>query len=263
MHPVLLEFGFIKVFTYGLLVAGGFVMGIFLASRLAAREGLEPERIVDLSFYVLVASLLGARLLYVVIEHKYFLANPLEAFKIWKGGLVFYGGLMGAMAAGVVYIRKHDLPLWKVGDVIAPSLAIGQAIGRWGCFFAGCCYGVKTDVPWAITFTDEKSLAPLNIPLHPTQIYLSLNALLIFAILIWLLKRKSFDGQVLWTYGVLYSIGRFIIEYFRGDDRGYAVDDLFSTSQFIGLFFLALSVFMWIFLRQRSARGPQARRRHA
>jgi phosphatidylglycerol:prolipoprotein diacylglycerol transferase len=263
MHPVLLEFGFIKVFTYGLLVAGGFVMGIFLASRLAAREGLEPERIVDLSFYVLVASLLGARLLYVVIEHKYFLAHPLEAFKIWKGGLVFYGGLMGAMAAGVVYIRKHDLPLWKVGDVIAPSLAIGQAIGRWGCFFAGCCYGVKTDVPWAITFTDEKSLAPLNIPLHPTQIYLSLNALLIFAILIWLLKRKSFDGQVLWTYGVLYSIGRFIIEYFRGDDRGYAVDDLFSTSQFIGLFFLALSVFMWIFLRQRSARGPQARRRHA
>ena len=150
-----------------------------------------------------MASLLGARLLYVLIEYKYFIDNPLEAFKIWKGGLVFYGGMIAAMAAGLIYIRKHDMPLWRVGDIVAPSLAIGQAIGRWGCFFAGCCYGVKTDVPWAITFTNPKSLAPLDIPLHPTQIYLSLNALVIFGILMWLLKRKSFDGQVLWTYGIL------------------------------------------------------------
>ncbi len=263
MHPVLIEFGFIKIFTYGLLVAGGFLMGILLASKLARREGLEPERIIDLSFYILAASLLGARLLYVVIEYKYFLAHPLEAFKIWKGGLVFYGGLMGAMIAGVVYIRKHGLPIWKVGDVVAPSLAIGQAIGRWGCFFAGCCYGVRTDVPWAITFTDPKSLAPLNIPLHPTQIYLSLNALVIFAVLLWLLRRKTFDGQVLWTYGILYSIGRFIIEYFRGDDRGFAVDDLFSTSQFIGLFFLGLSLFMWFYLRKNDRPSGGMRRRHA
>jgi len=260
MHPVLIEFGFVKIFTYGLLVAGGFLMGIFLASRLARREGQDPERIVDLSFYVLVASLLGARLLYVLIEYKYFIDNPLEAFKIWKGGLVFYGGMIAAMAAGLIYIRKHDMPLWRVGDIVAPSLAIGQAIGRWGCFFAGCCYGVKTDVPWAITFTNPKSLAPLDIPLHPTQIYLSLNALVIFGILMWLLKRKSFDGQVLWTYGILYSIGRFIIEYFRGDDRGYALDDLFSTSQFIGLFFFALSVFMWFYLKQKAGRPTQVRR---
>lgn len=263
MHPVLIEFGFIKIFTYGLLVAGGFLMGILLASKLARREGLEPERIIDLSFYILAASLLGARLLYVVIEYRYFLAHPLEAFKIWKGGLVFYGGMMGAMVAGVVYIRKHGLPLWKVGDVVAPSLAIGQAIGRWGCYFAGCCYGVKTDVPWAITFTDPKSLAPLNIPLHPTQIYLSLNALLIFAVLLWLLRRKTFDGQVLWTYGILYSIGRFIIEYFRGDDRGFAVDDLFSTSQFIGLFFLGLSLFMWFYLHRKDRPSGGVRRSHA
>jgi len=260
MHPVLIEFGFVKIFTYGLLVASGFLMGILLASRLAKREGLDPERILDMSFYVLVASLLGARVLYVLVEYGYFLEHPLDAFKIWKGGLVYYGGMMAAMVAGYVYMHHNGLPIWKVGDVIAPSLAIGQAIGRWGCFFAGCCYGVKTDVPWAITFTNPKSLAPLNIPLHPTQIYLSLNALVIFGILMWLLKRKSFDGQVLWTYGILYSIGRFIIEYFRGDDRGYALDDLFSTSQFIGLFFLALSVFMWFYLKHKAGRPTQVRR---
>jgi len=258
MHPVLLEFGFIKIFTYGLLVASGFFAGILLASRLGKREGLDPEKVIDLSFYILVASLIGARLLYIAVEYKYFLGQPLEIFKFWKGGLVFYGGLIAAVGAAFFYMRRHRLPMWKVADIIAPSLAIGQAIGRWGCYFAGCCYGVKTDVPWGITFTDPKSLAPLGIPLHPTQIYLSINALVIFAVLMWLLKRKSFDGQVIWTYGILYSIGRFIIEYFRGDDRGYAVDDLFSTSQFIGMFVLTISVIMLISL-SRKHQGPRAK----
>ena len=139
-----------------------------------------------------------------------------------------------------------------MADICAPSVAIGQVIGRWGCYFAGCCYGVPTDLPWGITFMDERSLAPLNIALHPTQIYLSLNALLIFSVLIWFRKRKSFDGQLFWLYGTLYSVGRFIIEFFRGDERGFAVENILSTSQFIGLFALAISVFMLFKLKPKN-----------
>lgn len=222
MHPILIEFGFLKIFTYGLLVATGFFVGIVLAAKQGQKDGLDSARILDLCFYLLIASILGGRLLYVVVEYRYFIANPLEMLKFWKGGLVYYGGLMAAVATAWYFMRKFDLPFWKTADVLAPSIAIGQAIGRWGCFFAGCCYGVRTDAPWAITFTNPQSLAPLNVPLHPTQIYLSLNALVIFFILLWVQKRKRFDGQVLLTYGILYSIGRFIIEFYRGDDRGYA-----------------------------------------
>lgn len=250
MHPILIEFGFIKIFTYGLLVATGFFVAILFAANLAKKEGLDPQKVIDLCFYILIASLLGARFLYVVVEYKYFLAHPLEVFKFWKGGLVYYGGLIFAVIVAIIYMKKKAMPVWQIADILAPSVAIGQAIGRWGCFFAGCCYGVKTDVPWAIVFTDPNSLAPRGIPLHPTQIYLSLNALVIFSILLWLRKRKTFDGQIIWTYGVLYSIGRFIIEYFRGDDRGYAVESLLSTSQFIGLFILGVSIFMLIVMRR-------------
>lgn len=249
MHPVLVEFGFFRIFTYGLLVASGFFFAILLASHQSKKEGLDPQTILDLCFYILLSAILGARILYVVVEYKFFLTSPLDVFKVWKGGLVYYGGLILAGCFSVYYLRKKQLPIWKVADILAPSIALGQSIGRWGCFFAGCCYGVKTDVPWAITFHDPLSLAPLNVPLHPTQIYLSLNALLIFAFLLWLRKRKSFDGQLFWTYGVLYSIGRFVIEYFRGDDRGYF--GLLSTSQFIGIFSLALSAFMWANLRHK------------
>ncbi|MGP0564586.1 MULTISPECIES: prolipoprotein diacylglyceryl transferase [unclassified Nitrospina] len=256
MHPILLEFGIVKIFTYGLLVATGFFVGIVLAARQGQKEGLDSGRILDLCFYLLIASILGGRLLYVIVEYRYFASNPLEMLKFWKGGLVYYGGLMAAVATAWYFMRKFDLPFWKTADVLAPSIAIGQAIGRWGCFFAGCCYGVRTDAPWAITFTNLDSLAPLNVPLHPTQIYLSLNALVIFFVLLWVQKKKRFDGQVLLTYGILYSIGRFIIEFYRGDDRGYAVPEMLSTSQFIGIFIFGLSLVLWA--RRRRADAAKA-----
>lgn len=255
MHPILIEFGFFKIFTYGLLVATGFFVGIMLAVRQGKDEGLDPQKILDLCFYILISAILGARALYIVVEYRYFLANPLEIFMFWKGGLVFYGGFLASVIFAWYYIRKHQLPLWPLADVLAPALALGQAIGRWGCYFAGCCYGAPTNVPWAIIFSDPKSLAPLNVALHPTQIYLSLSNLIIFGILMFLRKRKSFDGQVFWTYGILYSIGRFIIEYFRADDRGFAVQNILSTSQFIGIFVLIFSIIMWSRLRSQNSRS--------
>lgn len=253
MHPILIEFGFmnLKIFTYGLLVASGFFSGIMLSVHLANKDGLDKQRILDLCFYIAVSALVGGRTLYIIVEYQYFMANPIEVLKFWKGGLVYYGGLIGAVAMAWYYLNKHKLPVWRVADVLAPGVAIGQAVGRWGCFFAGCCYGAPSDVPWAITFTNPKSLAPLNIALHPTQIYLSLNALLIFGILMWLSKRKKFEGQVFWVFGILYSIGRFIIEFYRDDDRGATVSGMLSTSQFIGIFVLAFSIFMLVRLSKR------------
>ena len=256
MYPILVEFGFVKVFTYGLLVATGFLVAIMVGAFRGEREGCDPQKIIDLCFYIMVSALLGARLFYIIVEYKYFSAAPLEIFKFWKGGLVFYGGLIVAVLVSLWYLKRHQMPVWRVADVLAPSIALGQGIGRWGCFFAGCCYGVKTDVSWAVTFADPRSLAPQGIPLHPTQIYLSLNALFIFAFLLWLTKRKKFDGQIFWAYGILYSIGRFVIEYFRGDDRGFAVEQFLSTSQFVGIFVLGISVFMFYCLHRKAAATP-------
>ena len=245
MYPILFEFGFITIFTYGLLVATGFLTAILFASSRAEKEGLESQKILDLCFYIMLSALIGARFLYVIVEYKYFLTNPIEIFKFWKGGLVFYGGLILGVITAFLYLKKHKMPLWKTADLLAPSILIGQCIGRWGCLFAGCCYGIKTDVSWAITFTNPLSLAPIGISLHPTQIYLSLNAAFILIVLIWLSKRKKFDGQIIWSYGILYSMGRFLIEYFRGDDRGFAVEQFLSTSQFVGILIFILSALMF------------------
>jgi len=161
--------------------------------------------------------------------------------------------LILGVIVSLLYLKRHQMPVWKTADLLAPSIALGQGIGRWGCFFAGCCYGVKTDAPWAISFANPHSLAPLGIPLHPTQIYLSLSTLFIFFVLMWLSKRKTFDGQILWSYGILYSVGRFAIEYLRGDDRGFAVEQFLSTSQFLGIFVFALSSVMLFSLRRKSS----------
>lgn len=257
MHPILVEYGFLKVHTYGLMVATGFLIGIMYAANQGRKEGVDPQKILDLCFYILVSAILGARLLFVVIEYEHYIDNPLKALMFWQGGLVYYGGLIAAVITGWYYIRKHGLPLWQVADLIAPSLAIGQGVGRWGCFFAGCCYGAPTDLPWGITFTDPGSLAPLNVALHPTQVYLSLNGLLIFSILMWMRNRKSFHGQLFWMYGVLYSIGRFIIEYFRDDARGSILGGVLSTSQFIGILVLVFSIVMLFRLKKRGDPLPQ------
>ena len=160
MYPILIEFGFFKIFTYGLLVATGFLVAILLASSRAEKEGLDSQKVLDLCFYVMVSALLGARLLYVVVEYRYFLASPLEIFKFWKGGLVFYGGLILGVLISLWYLKRNQMPMWKTADLLAPSIALGQSIGRWGCFFAGCCYGKKTDVAWGITFTDPRHWPP-------------------------------------------------------------------------------------------------------
>ncbi len=251
MYPILLQIGNFKIHTYGVLVAFAFLVGIFLAAKEAKRTGVDPEKILDITFYLIIAAIIGSRVLYIILHYPYFLENPLEMIKIWRGGLVFYGGFILALAVVIRYIKKNQLDLWKTFDILAPSIAIGQGIGRLGCFFAGCCYGKETTLPWAITFSHPESLAKLGVTLHPTQLYSSINAFSIFFILTVAKRYKKFDGFLLWLYVLLYSVTRSIIEFFRGDERGLIFYQSISTSQFIGIILGITSVFMLFYLGSR------------
>ncbi|OGP65408.1 MAG: prolipoprotein diacylglyceryl transferase [Deltaproteobacteria bacterium RBG_16_42_7] len=253
MCPIFFKIGPITLHTYGVLVALGFIVGIAFAVYFGKKEGITKEKILDIGFYTILAAIIGSRLFFVFIEYKYFLENPLDIFKVWEGGLVFYGGALLVIPVMIFYFKKYSLPLWKTLDVFAPSLAIGHAIGRLGCFSAGCCYGRPTDLPWGITFTDPHSLAITGIPLHPTQLYESLAEFGNFIILLVLRKHKRFDGQLVWTYVLIYSIARFIIEFFRGDKARGFIFNGFSIAQAISLgIFLVAIIFILSHLKKQS-----------
>lgn len=243
MHPILIKIGPLTIHTYGVLVATGFLVGLYLAIRQAKKQGIPSERIVDLGFYVLLSAIAGSRLFFVATNASHYLKNPLDILKIWEGGLVFYGGLILAVPVAIWYIKGHRLDTPTIADIFAPSIAIGHAIGRLGCFSAGCCYGKHAeDLPWAVTFLHPESLARIGIPLHPTQIYEALGESLNFLILITLRRHQSFKGQLFWTYILLYSILRFIVEFFRGDEiRGYIFSGI-SIAQGISIIMALVAI---------------------
>jgi phosphatidylglycerol---prolipoprotein diacylglyceryl transferase len=261
MHPVLFNVGPFTVHTYGALIALAFLVGLLLAAKEAKRKGIDPERMMDLGLYILIAAIVGSRLFQVAVEHKYFFQNPLEIVKIWKGGLAFYGGFIGALFMGIWYLRKHGLPVWKVGDALAPSIAIGQAIGRLGCLSAGCCYGLPTDLPWGITFNAPGTLALPGIPLQPTQLYESFCMFILFGVLWAFRKRITVEGQLFWTYVMSYSVIRFIIEFFRGDtERGFIQMGSFdlSSSQAVAIFAFMTAVVALTALRAQARKKANA-----
>lgn len=246
MHPILIKFGNFAIYTYGLMMAIAFIVGITLSRKEAERVGQDSEKILDLSFYILIGAVIGSRLFYVLTDPRTFLADPIEIFRIWNGGLVFYGGFIMAVVVAVVYVKKSGLSFWQTADIMSPGLAVGQAIGRIGCLFAGCCYGKVCDLPWAITFNHPDSLAPLGIPLHPTQLYSVFSDFSIFVAL-WLFRKKAwFPGQIFWLYVLLYGLTRPIVEIFRGDFRGSTVFDIFSISQAIGICLAVTAVVMLV-----------------
>jgi phosphatidylglycerol:prolipoprotein diacylglycerol transferase len=176
---------------------------------------------------------------------------------IWRGGLVFYGGFLFAFPTCFIYLKKRGLPFLKTCDILAPGLALGETIGRMGCFFAGCCYGTPTDLPWAVTFRHPNSLAKLGVPLHPTQLYASAQSLLVFIILLSFGRFKRADGQMVWLYILLYALGRLIIENFRGDERGLLVGGYLTLTQAIATLCIPLALGMMLYLARRNAHSKQ------
>jgi phosphatidylglycerol:prolipoprotein diacylglycerol transferase len=188
MHPVLFDLGPVTVYTYGVLLAAAYLLGLQLARVRARARGLDANRVLDLGIYIIISALIGAKLLLLVTDFRTFTSNPRELLTLARSGGVFYGGLILAVTVALVYIRRIGLPLWTTCDVFAPGIAVGHVVGRFGCLFAGCCFGKPTKMPWGITFTDQFAAAnvgtPLNVPLHPTQIYEAGAELLILIVLL-------------------------------------------------------------------------------
>ena len=257
MFPELFRIGNFPINTYGVFLALAFLCAILIAVKLAARDGLPREKIYDLSLWMLLASLIGSKVLMLFTEPEY-RDHPLQLISLdfLRSGGVFYGGLLGAIVTGYFLMKRYKLPWWKTADACAPGIAVGNFFGRLGCFSAGCCWGKPTTLPWGVKFTElghEITGVPIDVPLHPTQLYESLSMLIVFFFLLWLHKHKRFSGQVILLYALLYSIIRFLIEFLRDDPRG----DLFglttrtglSTSQLIsivvGIGALILLIIRW------------------
>ncbi|HEY4717209.1 MAG TPA: prolipoprotein diacylglyceryl transferase [bacterium] len=259
MHPVIFTLFGIPFYTYGLTTALGF--GIALAYILleAKQKQIKSEIILDMAFWLIIASIAGARILFIIVEWDYYKTRPLNILKIWEGGLVFYGGIIAAATTAMLYLKFKKQPVLTVADILAPALLLGETIGRWGCFFAGCCYGKPTSLTWGIEMPNLvgkpwviKGL--LGVTLHPTQIYSSVAALLIFIVIQLLKKKKHFEGYLtLWTF-ILYSLSRFIIEFFRGDERGWIIENYLSTSQFISalVFGVCLTILLLVNKKNKS-----------
>ena len=270
MYPELFSLGPVNVYTYGVLLAASYLLGLRLAMSRAKKWGLDANRILDLGIYIIIAALVGAKLLLLVVDFDQFRRSPAELLSLARSGGVFYGGLIAAVGVAFWYISRKGLPFWTTCDVFAPGIALGHVTGRLGCFAAGCCYGKPTTVAWAITFTNPLAAAnvgtPLGIPLHPTQLYeAGAELLILIALLVMERRGRPFPGRTFWLYMLLYAVSRYIIEFYRGDPRGVVFGSWMSTSQFISLVLAPLSLLMLIWLSRTRPESPHAmpRRRRA
>jgi phosphatidylglycerol:prolipoprotein diacylglycerol transferase len=269
MHPILFEIGNWPFYSYGVLLALAYLAGLQLAVMRAKRAGVDPARIMDLGIYLIIAALVGAKLMLVIVDFNYFRAQPRELLSLVRAGGVFYGGLLAAFGVGLWLVKKYRLPVWTTADLIAPGIALGHVVGRLGCLLAGCCYGKPAEgiaLNWAITFTDPVASVnvgtPLNLPLHPTQIYDAGAELLILLVLLMTERRgRTFPGRTFWLYMLLYAISRFVIEIYRGDERGILLG--LSTSQFVSVVLVPASIYMLWRLRARGGPTPEAAARAA
>ncbi len=264
VFPVALRVGDLVITWYGVLVAAGFFAAVRWSMAVARRNGLRVAVIERLAFWCIVAAVAGSRLLYVVTELGYFLEHPLEVFNPRQGGLVFLGGLLGALAASVVVLGREREGLWRYGDVMLPSVALGHALGRVGCFSVGCCYGrAAPGLPWAVRFPESPwtQIAPAGVPLHPVQLYEAAVNLAIFAALTALYRRRRFDGQIALAYLLCYGLARMGLELLRGDElRGFVFREhlgpVLSTSQLTSALMVLAAAVAWPILARRAARSP-------
>ncbi len=255
MHPILFDLGGFTIYAYGVLLAAAYLLGLQFALVRARRRGLDGQRVMDLGIWIIISALVGAKVLLLIVDFRQYTRNPGDLLGLARSGGVFYGGLIAAVVVALHYLHRHKLPLWTTTDVFAPGIALGHVVGRLGCLMAGCCFGRPTSVPWAVTFRDPAAMAnvgtPLNVPLHPTQLYEAGAEALILAFLLTFERRgRAFPGRTFWSYMLLYGVSRFIIEFYRGDSRGL-VFGVLSTSQFVSIILVPLSLVMLVMLSRR------------
>ncbi len=259
MHPELIRIGSFVLPSYGVALAVAFLAAIWLLRRRAPSFGVSPEAASDVGIWLLLSGLLGAKLLLLIVEGPRYLTSWAEFVEFLRSGGVFYGGLIGAVVALVVLLRKRRIGFWTFADMAAPAVALGHAIGRIGCFLAGCCWGRECSLPWAVTFTDpvaERNVGvPLNVPLHPTQLYESAGLFALCGLLLAVGKRLR-PAQTFALYLGGYALLRFTIEFFRGDPRGTVFGGALSTSQLIALIGIAAALSIGWWSRTKTADAP-------
>lgn len=253
MYPRLLQFGHFTLYTYGVLAAIGLIVGLTLIVHLAKRDGIDEEKTWNLGLVCIISGVIGAKLLLIVNDWAYYSVHWREIFSsnIFQAGGVFSGALVLGTIAALLFIRWKQMPLLRTVDALAPGIVLGHAIGRLGCFAAGCCYGKPTGVPWGVTFTDPAAKAivgaPLNVRTHPTQLYEFLADMAIFAVLLVLSRHRKFPGQIMGTYAFLYGIARFFIEFYRDDpERGSVFGGVMTLTQLLAIFFVVLGAILWM-----------------
>jgi len=258
VHKIAFQLGSFTIYWYGILVALAFLAGLWTASRRALHDAIRGETIVDLGPWLLLGTIVGARALFVISYWREdFAGKPLwQVLNIRGGGLVFYGGLIGASLACLAYVRIKKLPLWKIADILAPSIALGHAIGRIGCLMNGCCYGRVCDLPWAIRFPSGHESYPSRV--HPTQLYESALNLGLYAFLAWRFQRKKFDGEIFALYLLAYSVLRAFVESFRGD-YPFAYRGLLTPAQMLSLPIFAAGAFLWWSLSRAQPKTPNSK----
>ncbi len=252
MYPEIFHLSFLH--TYGVLVALAFLSGLWMAGRLGKEAGLNVDAVTNLGIYCALAAIIGAKIMMILVDLPDYLSGRQHIFSLdtLQAGGVFYGGLIAALGVAWWHLRTTGLPPLRTADVFAPGIALGHGIGRLGCFSAGCCWGIECHRPWAVTFTDPATTTgvPLNVPLHPTQLYEAFAEFLIFGILYWRIRRPHAAGEIIGLYLLLYSTVRFLVEFFRTHEQGNLFGGPLDTSQWISIGLFALGA--W-FVRSRAA----------
>ncbi len=251
VHSIAFQFGGVAIYWYGILAALAFVAGFWTASRRAERYGISAQTIIDLAPWLIGGAIVGARTWYVLYFWKEeFSGKPLwEVFMLRRSGLVFYGGLVGASLATIIYARLKKLSLWNLADSLSPSIALGHGFGRLGCLMTGCCYGRPTDLPWAIRFPADHWTG--GIAVHPVQVYESILNFMLYFALAWWYRKRRFEGQIFGIYLVAYSVLRAFVETFRGDyPKRYVAGMITPAQMFSVLTVLAGLVLLWKLARR-------------
>ena len=248
MHPVAFDLSGLTVHWYGILLATGFMVGMWTAGRRGMKIGLSPEDISNLMLWIFIGGIAGAKLLFVINHWNG--QEPIKALILQRSGMVFHGALFGTAIAVWLFTRKTKMPLWATLDTLAPSFALGHAFGRIGCFMTGCCYGKVCSLPWAVQFPDGHTSHPSHI--HPTQIYECLLNLALYGALAWLFRKRKFDGQIFTAYLLGYASVRFMMEFLRDDSRGHLWFEILTSGQGISILLLIGGGFLWWKLKERN-----------
>jgi phosphatidylglycerol:prolipoprotein diacylglycerol transferase len=263
LKSILCHLGPLPIRSYGVMMALAFLVGILIGRRRAAKAGLDPDLIIDLAFFVMLTSIAGARVAYVLAHRDFYLVHPGAILRIWDGGLALYGGVVVGVAVGLLFFVRRGVDPWRGADVVAPSLAMGVALGRIGCFLNGCCFGKPLDRWWGVVF-NAPSAAAYEFPgvrLHPTQIYESLAALGIFSVLLAVERKKPYDGFLLWLFVILLATFRFLVDPLRAYESSSIVWGggrfALTTNQLVGLMLIAVSVLFMAHLARKKRASPR------